>query len=79
MAPRYTIGQKVIIMPLSDGTSSPRDSSLEPFTGKIGTISEYYWITKYGSAEVFYVYAVQIEENAKDIILHEDELKAYAV
>ena len=74
MAPKYEIGQKVIITPVNDERLSPRDSSLEPYAGKIGTISNYYWVDR--DTDTFYIYSVQIEEYDKAIVLHEDELKA---
>ncbi len=76
MAPRYEIGQKVIITPVRSDTLSPRDADLEPYAGQTGTIADYYWINRGGGGEVCHIYTVRIEPGDKDLILHEDELAA---
>jgi len=76
MAPRYEIGQKVTIIPVKSDYLSPRDAGLDPFAGQTGTITNYHWIDRGGSGEVFHVYTVCIEPEGKALILHEDELAA---
>ncbi len=78
MAPRYKIGQKVIITPVNDGRLSPRDSALGPFKGQSGEIVDYYWINL-DRGEVFYIYTVRIGTDYEEVVLHEDELKDYGV
>ena len=79
MAPKYDIGQKVIITPVSNQHLSSRDSSLEPYAGQIGKVTDYYWISKERGAEVFYIYTVLTETDNKEIVLHEDELRVSTV
>jgi len=75
MAPKYEIGQKVIITPVRNQHLSPRDSNIEPYAGQSGTVTDYYWISR--GAEVFYIYTVRIGNDDKEVVLHEDELAAY--
>ena len=77
MAPRYQIGQKVIINPVTVSNLSLRSSELEPYIGQIGEIMDYHWITQDRGANVFYIYTVSMEQGSKEIVLHEDELEEY--
>ena len=77
MAPKYEIGQKVIITPVKNQHLSPRDSDIGAYAGRSGKVTDYYWIST-GSGEAFYIYTVQMEAGHKDIVLHEDEIQAYA-
>ena len=77
MAPKYEIGQKIIIKPVSNQRLSPRDSDLEPYAGQIGEVTDYYWVSVGRGAQVFYMYTVGIGNGHKEIVLHEDELEAY--
>ncbi|MFC1985704.1 hypothetical protein ACFLWC_01770 [Chloroflexota bacterium] len=79
MTPKYEIGQKVVVMPVSNQHLSPRDADLEQYAGQSGQVTDYYWITKDRGAEVFHIYTVRIDSDRKEAVLHEDELKAYAV
>ena len=76
MAPKYNIGQKVIIEQAKDLHSSLRDSGLEPYAGLVGEIINYHWLCPSGG-EVFYIYTVQLETSSKEIVLHEDEIKTH--
>ena len=76
MAPKYEIGQKVIIAPVKNQRLSPRDSDLEPYAGQIGEIIDYYWISP-NTGEMFYIYTVRMDTDRKEVVLHEDELGAY--
>ena len=76
MAPKYEVGQKVIVMPASDQLSA-RDSNLERYAGQSGQITDYHWIDKDRGTDVFYIYSVRIDSDNKEVVLHEDELKAY--
>jgi len=75
MAPKYEIGQKVVIAPVKNQRLSPRDSDIEAYAGQSGTVTNYYWIGS-NRGEVFYVYTVQIASGKKEVVLHEDELAA---
>ena len=76
MAPKYEIGQKVVITPVKNQHLLARDSDLEPYAGQIGKVIDYYWISP-SRAEIFYVYIVRMETDHKQVVLHEDELEAY--
>ena len=76
MSLKYEIGQKVIIRPVQAQQISPRDADLEPYTGGIGKVTDYYWIRP-NSGQVFYIYTVQMEIDNKEIVLHEDEIHLF--
>ena len=77
MAPKYQIGQKVVINPANVQSSSLRESELEPYVGQVGEVRDYYWIALDRGINVFYVYTVIVEHNKKEIVLHEDELDEF--
>jgi len=76
MAPRYEKGQKVIITPVKSQGLSPRDSDIRQYAGQTGEVIDYYWI-KLNTGECFYLYAVRITTDQKEVVLHEDELETY--
>ena len=76
MANKYEIGQKVMVIPVKNQHLSPRDSDIGTYAGRSGKVTDYYWITA-GRGEVLYMYTVRLEDDDKDIVLHEDELQAY--
>ncbi|MFC1932227.1 hypothetical protein ACFLXU_01165 [Chloroflexota bacterium] len=75
MEPKYQIGQKVIIKRLKTKLPATRDSDIGQYAGQSGTVTNYYWISPHGG-EVFYIYTVKIGTGQKEIVLHEDEMKA---
>ncbi|MCJ7763842.1 MAG: hypothetical protein MUO90_01620 [Dehalococcoidales bacterium] len=77
MAPRFGKGQRVVIVPAKDQSLSPRDSAIEPYVGKDGKITDYYWIDSRTGMQSIYIYTVKIREDSKEVVVHEDELKAY--
>jgi hypothetical protein len=74
MAPKYEIGQKVIITPVKNQHLSPRDSDIGAYAGRSGKVMNYYWINT-GRGEAFYIYTVRLGADDKDIVLHEDEMQ----
>jgi hypothetical protein len=76
MAPKYEIGQKVIVAPVKNPRLSPRDSDVEPYAGTIGEVIDYHWISP-NTGEMFYIYTVRMDTDRKEVVLHEDELGAY--
>ena len=76
MAPKYEIGQKVIIKQVKNQHLSLRDSGLEPYAGRVGEVINYHWLCP-SMGEVFYIYTVRLETDSKEVVLHEDEIKAY--
>ena len=75
MSARFENGQKVVVRKVKKQHLSPRDSSLEPYEGQIGTVANYYWITL-SRGNTVYLYTVRVETDQKEIVLHEDELHA---
>ena len=75
----YVIGQRVLVEKAKDQDLSARDAALESYAGKIGTIIDAYWINMGASARNFYIYTVRIENEDKEIVLHEDEIKTISV
>jgi len=75
MAPKYEIGQRVVIKRVKEKVSSPRDSDIGQYAGNSGSVTNYYWISP-NIGKVFYIYTVKMEPDHKEIVLHEDELKA---
>ena len=75
MEPKYQIGQKVVIKHAKSKLPSARDSDIGQYAGQSGTVTDYYWISPPGS-KVFYIYTVKIGTDQKEIVLHEDEMKA---
>jgi hypothetical protein len=69
----YEIGQEVIIKPVSEQSLSLRDTSILPYAGQTGTISNYHWIAPPTGA-VFYLYTVRIGNSNREIVLYEDEI-----
>jgi len=76
MDAKYKIGQKVIITPVKNQNSSPRDSALEPYAGQVGEVTDYHWINPSTAVGVLYIYTIRIVTGHKEIVLHEDELEA---
>ena len=76
MSARFEKGQKVVVRTVKKKKHlSPRDSSLEPYEGQIGTVDNYYWITL-SRGNTVYLYTVRTGSDQKEIVLHEDELHA---
>ena len=75
MEPKYKIGQKVIIEPVKNQLPSAIDSDIRQYEGQSGIVANYYWVSP-SSAKVFYIYTVRIGTGQKEIVLHEDEIKA---
>ena len=76
MAPKYIKGQKVVITPIKNQHLSPRDSDIGAYAGKVGIVTDYYWI-RTGIGEVFYIYTVRLGPDHRDIVLHEDEIQSH--
>ena len=76
MTPRYEIGQKVRVRPVSNQPLSPRDSGLEQYTGQCGEVADYYWISLDRGATVVYIYTIRVGDSREEVVLHEDELEA---
>ena len=78
MTPKYRIGQKVIVKPVKNQPQSVRDSDIRHYAGQQGTVTNYYGISPI-KGSVFYIYTVQFGTSWKEIVLHEDEIKASTI
>jgi hypothetical protein len=76
MNPKYEIGQKVIVKPVNEQSSTRRECDIESYTGQTGEVSNYYWISP-RTGQVFYIYTIRMDTDYKEVVLHEDELEAY--
>ena len=74
MAPRYEIGQRVIIKRVKDKVAYARDPYIGQYAGTSGLVTNYHWISP-NIGKVFYIYTVRMESDQKEIVLHEDEIK----
>ena len=74
MVVKFEKGRKVTIKPVDNKPLSPRDSTLEQYTGQSGIVADYYWIKLRGGQAV-YLYKVLMETDQKELVLHEDELE----
>ena len=75
MNPKYEIGQKVVIKPVTDQPLSQRENDIETYAGQIGEISDFYWISP-RTGQIFYIYNVRMDTSRKDVVVYEDELEA---
>jgi len=76
MSPKFQIGQKVVVKPTREQSVSLRDSSIEPYVGQTGEVTDYYSINP-SASESFYLYTVRIGDTGrKTVVLHEDEIEA---
>ncbi len=75
--PKFKLGQQVMITrPAGASPTSMRDCTLEPYIGRTGRVTKYYWIGP-RTSDVFFVYVVAVREKnrEREIILHEDEIE----
>ena len=76
MESTYQLGQEVIIKLVKNQTLSARESDIEQYAGQRGIVTDFYWLQP-NTGGVFYVYTVKIRDSEKEIVLNEDEMKAY--
>ena len=78
MPPKYGKGQTVIIMPIKNQHLSPNDYRLEPYKGMIAEVTDYYWINMgSGIPRIYYIYRVRVRDKNEEVVVHEDEIKAW--
>jgi len=75
MDPKYEIGQKVIVKPVTDQPLSQRENDIETYAGQVGEISDFYWISP-RTGQIFYIYNVRMDTSRKEVVVYEDELEA---
>jgi hypothetical protein len=75
MGPKYSIGQKVIIHPVSEKGLTQRESDLSTYAGHVGLVSNLYSISPSGG-QIFHMYQVRVGPQKKAIVVYEDEMEA---
>ena len=74
MDPKYVIGQRVKIQPVSEQGITTRENEINEFAGQIGQVADFYWISP-RTGEIFYIYNVRIGSKRKEVVVYEDELE----
>jgi hypothetical protein len=74
MGPRYSIGQKVVIRPVSEKGFTLRESDVTTYAGQTGQISNFYSISP-NASQIFHIYKVRIGPQKKEIVVYEDEME----
>lgn len=75
MGPKYAIGQKVIIQPVTEKGLTQRESDLSTFAGQVGQVSNFYSISP-SAGQIFHMYKVRVGAEKKEIVVYEDEMEA---
>ncbi len=75
MEPKYAVGQKVIIQPVTEQSVTQRENDITLYAGLIGEVSDYFWISP-RTGQVFYIYNVRVGKKMKEVVVYEDELEA---
>jgi hypothetical protein len=74
MEPKYAIGQRVIIRPLSEPGPTHREADINRYAGQVGEVTDYYWISP-PAGKLFYIYNVRVGAERKEIVVYEDEME----
>jgi hypothetical protein len=72
--PRYAKGQKVVIRPISETGVTQREYNVNEYAGRVGEISNFYWISP-RNGQIFFIYNVRVGKERKEIVVYEDELE----
>ena len=74
MDPKYIIGQKVKIQPVSERGVTARENEISEFAGQVGRVADFYWISP-RTGEIFYIYNVRVGNRRQEVVVYEDELE----
>jgi hypothetical protein len=74
MEPKYSIGQKVIIQPVSEPGPTKRENDINRYAGQIGEVTDFYWISP-RSGQLFYIYNVLLGREKREVVVYEDEME----
>ena len=72
--PRFAKGQKVIIKPVDEKSTTGREYAVNEYAGQLGEISDYYYINP-RTEQIFFIYHVRVGKEKKAIVVYEDELE----
>jgi hypothetical protein len=75
MGPKFSIGQKVIIQPVSEKGLTQRESDVSTYAGQVGQVSNFYSISP-NAGQIFHMYKVKVGTQRKEIVVYEDEMEA---
>ena len=75
MGPKYAIGQKVIIQPVSEKGLTQRESDVSAYAGQVGQVANLYTISP-SAGQIFHMYQVRVGPEKKIIVVYEDEMEA---
>ena len=74
MGPRYNVGQKVVIHPVSEKGLTQRESDVSRFAGQVGHVSNLYSISP-NAGQIFHIYRVRVGPQKTEIVVYEDEME----
>jgi hypothetical protein len=75
MGPKYAIGQRVLINPVSEKGLTQRENDLTKYAGQVGQVSNFYSISP-SAGQIFHIYRVRVGPEKKEIVVYEDEMEA---
>ncbi len=75
MGPKYMVGQKVVIHPVSEKGLTQRESDLTTYAGQVGQVANLYTISP-ADGQIFHMYQVRVGREKKVIVVYEDEMEA---
>ena len=75
VGPKYMIGQKVIIQPVSEQGLTQRENDINLYAGQVAEVSDYHWISP-RTGQIFYIYNVRVGKERKEVVVYEDEIEA---
>ena len=74
MDPKYTVGQKVVIQPVSEQGITAREDEINQYAGQVGKVADFYWISP-RTGQIFFIYNVRVGKRKKPVVVYEDELE----
>ncbi len=75
MGPKFAIGQRVVINPVSEKGLTQRDNDVMIYAGQVGQVSNFYSISP-SAGQIFHIYKVRVGREKKEIVVYEDEMEA---
>ncbi len=75
MEPKYTVGQRVIIQPVSEDGLTKRENDVSAYAGEIGEVADFFWISP-RTGQIFFIYNVRVGASEREVVVYEDELEA---
>jgi ribosomal protein L21E len=73
---KYSVGQRVVIRPLSEPGPTHRENDISRYAGHTGVVTDFYWISP-RAGQLFYIYHVRVGKERKEVVIYEDEMEPY--